>query len=469
MTLPPEPEAARPAPGADPQFGESGRTLRGEAGRGSPGGIVRLSSDPGAVSMADPSGPEAATRPGLDVATIRRDFPILQRRVHGRRLVYLDSAATTQKPLVVMERLHHFYRQTNANIHRGIHRLAEEATALYDSTRERVAGFLGAGDPRGVVFTSGTTAGINLLASCWGRWLHPGDEILLTEMEHHSNLIPWILAARERGAVLRHIPITDDGRLDLSRLDGLLTERTRIVSLAHVSNVLGTVNPVREIAEAAHAVGALVCVDAAQSVPHLPVDVKFLGCDALAFSAHKVMGPMGVGVLWTRPELLERMEPWQGGGSMIREVRLDGATWAPIPERFEAGTPNVAGVVALGPALDYLERVGFQALREHEDAVVAYALERLRQLGGVRILGPGDAADRCGALAFADDMVHPHDLSTVLDQQGVAIRAGHHCAQPLHRRLGLVASSRASFYLYNDRDDVDALIEGMEEARRFFS
>jgi cysteine desulfurase/selenocysteine lyase len=369
---------------------------------------------------------------------------------------------------VVLERLHHFYRQTNANIHRGIHRLAEEATGLYETTRQRVAAFIGADDPRGVVFTRGTTESLNLLAQSWGRELRPGDEILLTEMEHHSNLVPWFLVARERGLVIRHIPVREDGTLDLDALPRVLTDRTRIVSLTHVSNVLGTINPVREIADAAHRAGARVSVDAAQSVPHLPVSVRELGCDALAFSAHKVMGPTGVGVLWVRPELLERMEPWQGGGEMIREVRLDGASWAEIPHRFEAGTPDIAGVVAFGPALDYLERIGHDALRAHELGVMAYALERLRELGRLRILGPDEAARRSGALAFADEKIHPHDLSTVLDQQGVAIRAGHHCAQPLHQKLGLVASARASFYLYNDRDDVDALILAMNEARKFF-
>lgn len=415
-----------------------------------------------------PSGRAAGPHSQLDVATIRRDFPILSRRVHGHRLVYLDNAATTQKPLVVLERLNHFYRQTNANIHRGIHRLAEEATALYEETREHAARFLGAADPRGVVFTSGTTGALNLLASSWGHWLRPGDEILLTEMEHHSNLVPWFLAAKERGAQIKHLPVTEDGRLDLARLDDLLTERTRIVSVTQVSNVLGTINPIRAIAEAAHSVGALVSVDAAQAVPHHAVDVQALGCDALSFSAHKVLGPTGVGVLWVKPDLLERMEPYQGGGEMIREVRMDGATWAEIPHRFEAGTPNIAGVVAFGPALAYIERLGYDAIGRHGEALTAYALERLCELGGLRILGPTDPTQRSGAIAFADAVVHPHDLSTVLDQEGVAIRAGHHCAQPLHRRYGLVATARASFYIYNDRDDVDALVAAIASARRYF-
>jgi cysteine desulfurase / selenocysteine lyase len=369
---------------------------------------------------------------------------------------------------VVLERLNHFYRQTNANIHRGIHRLAEEATALYEETRKHTARFLGAPDPRGVIFTSGTTGALNLLASSWSHWLQPEDEILLTEMEHHSNLVPWFLAAKARGAQIRHIPVTEDGRLDFARLGELLTERTRIVSITHVSNVLGTINPIRAIADAAHVVGALVSVDAAQGVPHHAIDVQALGCDALSFSAHKVLGPTGVGVLWVKPDLLERMEPYQGGGEMIREVRMDGATWAEIPHRFEAGTPNIAGVVAIGPALDYVERLGYDAIRLHGERLTAYALDRLRALGGLRILGPLDPADRSGAIAFADADVHPHDLSTVLDQEGIAIRAGHHCAQPLHRRYGLVATARASFYIYNDRDDVDALVAAIESARRYF-
>lgn len=453
---------ARDSLGSEADSATSGT---GAAGTGSPSRTISART----IGPSDPRfGALEGTRPSLDVAAIRRDFPILSRRVHGHRLVYLDNAATTQKPLVVLERLNHFYRQTNANIHRGIHRLAEEATAIYEETREHTARFLGATDPRGVVFTSGTTGSLNLLASSWGHWLRPGDEILLTEMEHHSNLVPWFLAAKERGAQVRHLPVTEDGRLDVTRLDELLTKQTRIVSLTQVSNVLGTINPIRALADAAHAVGALVSVDAAQGVPHHAVDVQALGCDAYAFSAHKVLGPTGVGVLWVKPDLLERMEPYQGGGEMIREVRMDGATWAEIPHRFEAGTPNIAGVVALGPALDYVERLGYDAIGRHGEALTAYALDRLRGLGGLRILGPMDPTERSGAIAFADAVVHPHDLSTVLDQEGVAIRAGHHCAQPLHRRYGLVATARASFYIYNDRDDVDALVAAIESARRYF-
>ncbi len=409
-----------------------------------------------------------ATFPAIDVAAIRRDFPILERRVNGRRLVYLDNTATSQKPRVVLEAEDRYYREMNANVHRGIHTLSAEATAAYEASRERVARLIGASDPRGVVFTSGTTASINLLARSWGQSLESGDEIVVTEMEHHSNLVPWFMIAKERGAVMRHIPLTADGHLDLSVLPSLLGPRTKIVAFTQLSNVLGTVNPAAEIAAAAKKVGARVLIDAAQSAPHLLLDVRTLGADAVAFSAHKMLGPTGVGALWVRPELLETMAPYQGGGEMIREVFLDHATYADIPARFEAGTPNIAGVVAFHAAIEYLDAIGAAALHRHETELMAYALDRLRSMGGFRILGPTRAEDRVGALTFADEHIHPHDLSTVLDQAGVAIRAGHHCAQPLHRCLGLVASARASFYLYNDRDDVDALIEALADARKYF-
>lgn len=405
----------------------------------------------------------------VDPATLRADFPILNRRINGRRLVYLDNTATAQKPTEVIEAESRYYRETNANVHRGIHTLSAEATAAYEASRARVARFIGANDPRGIVFTRGTTEGLNLLAHSWGLNLEPGDEIVVTEMEHHSNLVPWFLAAEQRGAVVKHIPITDDGRLDLSSLASLLGPRTKIVALTQVSNALGTVNPVAEIAAAAHRVGALVAVDAAQSAPHLMVDVTELGADAVAFSAHKMLGPTGVGALWVRPELLETMAPYQGGGEMIREVYLDRATYAEIPARFEAGTPNIAGVIAYQAAIDYLDRLDPAALHRHETMLMAYALERMREMGGFRILGPQAAEDRVGALTFADPEIHPHDLSTILDSAGVAIRAGHHCAQPVHRRYGLVATARASFYLYNDRDDVDAFIEALKDARRYFA
>jgi cysteine desulfurase/selenocysteine lyase len=406
--------------------------------------------------------------PALDARALRARFPILARRVHGRPLVYLDNAATTQKPDSVLLALDRYYRESNSNVHRGVHTLAEEATAAYEGCRGRVARFVNAPDPRGVVILRNATEAINLVARSWGATLAEGSEVLLTEMEHHSNLVPWIMLARERGVVLRHLPITEGGELDLSRLGELLTPRTRIVALTAMSNVLGTINPVAEIAAAAHRVGAVVVVDGAQSVPHMPVDFQALGADFLAFSAHKAYGPTGVGFLVGRPELLDRMEPQLGGGEMIREVRLDFASWNDVPHRFEAGTPNIADAAAFPAALDLLEEVGMAALRAHEVELAGYALERLLSLGFLRIHGPLDP-DRRGALvSFVDPELHPHDLATILDTRGVAVRAGHHCAQPLMRRLGVVATARASFGVYNDRDDVDSLVDALAAARTYF-
>jgi cysteine desulfurase/selenocysteine lyase len=410
-----------------------------------------------------------ALEPALDVASLRRDFPILARPVHGRRLVYLDNAATTQKPQAVIDAVSGYYAKYNANVHRGIHTLAEEATAAYEATRGRVARLLGEDNPRQVVFTRNTTESINLVASAWGeKHIGEGDEILLTEMEHHSNLVPWIMLARRKGAKLRHIPITPDGKLDLSTLDLLLTRRTRLVSLTHLSNVLGTINPVAEIALRARRMGAAVLVDAAQSVPHIPVQVDHLGADFVAFSAHKMLGPTGVGVLWGRTEALEAMDPYMGGGEMIREVKLDSATWNDIPWKFEAGTPNIADVVAFATAIDYLMNLGMERVRRHEVELTRYALERLHALGHITVYGPQAAEERSGVVTFNDADIHPHDLATILDHHGVAVRAGHHCAQPLMRILGVVATARASFYVYNDTDDIDILIEALKEARRYF-
>ncbi|HEX9638571.1 MAG TPA: cysteine desulfurase [Acidobacteriota bacterium] len=404
----------------------------------------------------------------LDVEALRRDFPILEREVHGRPLIYIDNAATTQKPLVVLEALERYYRRSNANVHRGIHALAEEATAAYEATRGDVARLLGGVDPRGVVFTRNATEALNLVARGWGEKLSAGDEVLLTEMEHHSNLVPWLQLAKARGVQLRHLPIRDDGELELAALDRLLGPRTKIVSLTHVSNVLGTINPVAQIAAAAHTVGAVMVVDGAQSVPHMPVDFAALGCDFLAFSAHKMMGPTGVGVLVGKPERLEAMEPLMGGGEMIREVHLDRATWNDIPHKFEAGTPNIADVVAFAAAIRYLEKLGLDAVRAHELRLTAYALERLNALGFLTLYGPPSPERRGGVVTFNDPLVHPHDLSTILDQFGIAIRAGHHCAQPLMRRLGVVATARASFYVYNSESEIDALAQALLEARRYF-
>ena len=406
----------------------------------------------------------------LDVRKIRQDFPILNRKVHGKPLVYLDNAATTQKPRQVIDALVNYYSRYNANIHRGIHALAEEATAAYEAVREQTARFIHAPTSRSIVFTRNTTEAVNLFANAWGRTrLQRGDRILLTAMEHHSNLVPWQLLAQATGASLSFIPVTDDGRLRLDELDALLTPRTKILALTHMSNVLGTINPVREIAERAHVHDAVVLVDAAQSVPHLPVDVARLGCDALAFSSHKMLGPTGVGVLYAREELLESMEPFLGGGEMISDVQLTSSTWNEIPWKFEAGTPNIADVIAFGEALAYLERLGMEAVRAHEQELTAYALKRLSEIGGLTLYGPRlNASDRGGIVSFNLAGLHPHDVGTVLDAEGIAVRAGHHCAKPLMRRLGVVATARASFYLYNTREEIDRLVDAIQAVKAFF-
>jgi cysteine desulfurase/selenocysteine lyase len=400
---------------------------------------------------------------------VRECFPALAQEVNGHSLVYLDSAASSQKPVAVLEALDAFYRLHNANVHRGIHALSMRATEAYEGARAKVAGFIGASDPAEVVWTRGTTEALNLVASTWGGAnLREGDEVLLSVMEHHSNLVPWQLLAQRTGAKLRFLDIDEEGRLDLSRLDELLTLRTRVVSLAHVSNALGTIHPIAEIARAAHAVGAVVVVDAAQSAPHLPLDVEALGCDFLALSGHKMCGPTGIGALWGRRELLEATPPFQGGGDMIDLVELERSTWAPLPHKFEAGTPHIAGAVGLGAAVDFLESVGREAIAAHERELIAYALPRLGEVPGLVIHGPTDPRDRSGVISFTMGDVHPHDLATILDAEGVAIRAGHHCTQPLMRRLGLSATARASFYLYNTPDDVDRLVQGVERAREIF-
>ena len=410
----------------------------------------------------------AAGRAALDPRAVARRFPILARTVNGHRLVYLDNAATAQKPDTVIAALVRYYSHTNANVHRGVHTLAEEATAAYEGCRERVARFVNAPDPRGVVILRNATEAINLVARSWGAKLAAGDEVLLSEMEHHSNLVPWIMLARERGVVLKHVPITDDGELDMAAFATLLTPRTKIIALTAMSNVLGTITSVPEIAAAAHRAGAVVLVDGAQSVPHMPVDFRALGIDFLAFSAHKAYGPTGVGFLVGKLDLLDRMEPVLGGGEMIREVRLDWASWNDVPHRFEAGTPNIADAAAFPAALDLLEELGMDAVRAHEVDVVGYALERLSSLGWLQLHGPLDPALRSGLVSFFDPDVHPHDLAQILDTRGIAVRAGHHCAQPLMRRLGVPATARASFGIYTDRDDVDALVDGLVAARRYF-
>ena len=400
--------------------------------------------------------------------TIREDFPILSQRVHGKPLVYLDSAATSQKPRQVLDTYLRFYEEYNANVHRGVYSIAERATAEYEGARAKVARFIGAAGPEEIVFTRNVTEALNLVAYSWGRrQVGPGDEILLTEMEHHSDLVPWQFVARECGARLRHVPFDADGRLDMDEFRRLLTARTKIVALTHVSNTFGTVNPVAEIAREARARGATVVVDGAQSAPHRPVDVRALGCDFFGFTGHKMLAPMGIGVLWGRRDLLERMEPFLGGGEMISDVWLDRATWNDLPWKFEAGTPNAAGAIALGAAVDYLERLGMDAVAAHEREITAYAVARLREVPGTHLLGPA-TGDRGGVVAFSMDGVHPHDVAQVLDEEGVCVRAGHHCAKPLHRKLGIGASARASFYVYTVREEIDVLVTGLRRVRELF-
>jgi cysteine desulfurase/selenocysteine lyase len=404
----------------------------------------------------------------LDVEAVRKDFPILDRKVHGRPLVYFDNAATTQKPRQVIQALVDYYENYNANIHRGLHKLAEEATEAYEASRAKVARFIKAPESRSVVFVRNTTEALNLVAYSWGHSnLEPGDEIVLSVMEHHSNLIPWQLIAQEKGATIRYLDIDEDGRLRHDQLEKLIGPKTKAVSLVHASNVLG-INPVTYAADLAHRHGAVMVVDAAQSVPNMPVDVTKLGADFVAFSGHKMAGPTGIGVLWGKPELLESMNPFLGGGEMISRVTLEGATWNDIPWKFEAGTPNIADGIALGAAVDYLEALGMENVRAHERSLVEYALERLNDIPGVVVYGPDDPDERVGVVAFNYGDIHPHDLGQVLDTHGIAIRAGHHCAQPLMRRLDCVATARISFYIYNTKAEIDVFIEALQAAGRYF-
>jgi cysteine desulfurase/selenocysteine lyase len=407
--------------------------------------------------------------PPLDVTRIRADFPILQRQVNGHPLVYLDNAASSQKPRQVIDALVDFYTRINANVHRGVHTLSVEATEAYEAARERLGRFVGTDDPNEVVFVRNTTEGLNLVAACWGRAnLRPGDEILATTLEHHSSLVPWQRVAQDTGAHIALVRLTPDGLVDLDHLRQLLSPRTRVLAIAHASNVLGTISDLPLIAELAHAVGAIVVADGAQSVPHLPTDVRALGVDFLAFSGHKMLGPMGSGVLWGRRELLEAMPPFLGGGGMIREVYDDYATWAPLPEKFDAGTPSVADSVALAVAADYLDGLGMRNVREHEVELTGYALERLASVPDITVYGPLDPRSRTGVVSFNLEGVHPHDAGTILDEAGVAVRASHHCCQPLHRKLDVAATLRASFYVYNTADEVDALVDAMATARRVY-
>ena len=400
---------------------------------------------------------------------LRAQFPALAQEVGGHPLVYLDNAATSQKPQSVLDALAAYYEDDNANVHRGIHELSRRATTAFEGARVKVAKFIGAPDSAELVWTRGTTEAINLVASSWGMdTLGDGDEILLSSLEHHSNIVPWQLVASRTGARLRYIEMDEQGRLILDYLPEILTDRTRMVAVSHISNALGTVNPIREIADQAKQVGALVLVDGAQAVPHRRVDVQELGCDFYAFSGHKMCGPTGSGGLWARRSLLESMPPYQGGGEMIRMVERDMSTWAEIPHKFEAGTPNIAGAIALGAAADFLDEVGFDAIAEHERELLSYALERLDDMGGINVYGPTDLDERSGVISFTMGDAHPHDISTILDSRGIAIRAGHHCAQLVMQHFGISATARASFYLYNSTDDVDRLIEGLASVKEIF-
>ena len=406
----------------------------------------------------------------LDVNSIRKDFPILSRQVYGKPLVYLDNAATSQKPNSVIQALTDYYQGYNSNIHRGVHALSMEATDRYEEARQKCADFIGSPSVEGLVLVRNTTEAINLVAHSWAQHnIGPGDEILTTHMEHHSNLVPWQRVAQERGAVLKFIPLTQEQTLDLSDLDRLLTRRTKLVTLNHMSNVLGTINPVKELGQAAHRVGARILIDGAQSVPHLKVDVKDLDCDFLAFSGHKMLGPTGIGVLYVKPEILEGMEPFLRGGEMVKQVWDDRATWNDLPLRFEAGTPNIADTIALGAAIDYLQSLGMDNVRQHEIALTEYALTAFQELEEVKVYGPRDVSQRGGIISFYGGDVHPHDIGTMLDREGIAIRTGHHCAMPLMNKLSVPATARASFYIYNTEEEVDLLVSVLKATLRYFA
>ena len=403
-----------------------------------------------------------------DVSRIRKDFPILDREVRpGVPLVYLDNAATSQKPQQVLDAMRDYYEQHNANVHRGIHTLAEEATALYEGARDKVASFINAADRREVIFTKNSTEALNLLARTIP--LTAGDEVVVTEMEHHSNLVPWQLATQRTGATLKWIGLTDDGRLDLADLDRTITPNTKVVAFVHQSNLLGTVNPVDAVAARAREVGAITVLDASQSVPHMGIDVQALGVDAVAFTGHKMCGPTGIGVLWGCADLLESLPPFLGGGEMIDEVTMAGSTWAVLPHKFEAGTPMIAEAVGLGAAVDYLNDLGMDAVSAHEHELTTYALDKLRQVEGLRIIGPTSTESRGGAISFALEGIHPHDVGQLLDEKGIAVRVGHHCARPACLRYGVPATTRASVHLYSTTAEIDALVEGLDHVRRFFT
>jgi len=404
----------------------------------------------------------------VDWSVIRQDFPILREQAHGHPLIYFDNAATSQKPRPVLEALRHYYEHENANVHRGLHELSSRATEAYEKSRQRVASYLGATSADEIVFTRGTTESINLVAQAWGgKFLHPGAVILLTEMEHHSNLVPWQLLAEQTGAQLRFVPVHDDGTLALEQLSSLLTSDVKLFAFTHISNSLGTINPVAELCRKARTAGALSLVDAAQSAGHMPINVQELGCDFLALSGHKMCGPTGIGVLYGRGEILDSLPPWHGGGEMIVSVTLEKSAFKRAPHRFEAGTPNIAGAIGLGAAIDYLERIGRAAIFEHDADLACYAMQRLAELPGMRVLGP--STERGALVGFVMEAAHPHDLTTFADRHGLALRGGHHCNQPLMRRFGLPGTTRASFYFYNTRKEIDRMIEILQAAVSFFS
>jgi len=405
----------------------------------------------------------------IDPLVLRKDFPILSQTMNRQPLVYLDNAATTQKPLSVIDAISTFYKEKNANIHRGVYALAEDATALYENSRSRTAHFINSPSSANIIFTRNTTESINLIAHAWGRkFLKEGDEILLTEMEHHANFVPWYLLAKEKGVTLKLVPLTKDFALDMDAFDKLLTPKVKLVAVTAMSNVLGTITPVEEMVKKAHQNKSMILVDAAQSAPHMPTDIQKIKADFFVFSAHKMLGPTGVGVLWVRPEILEAMDPFLGGGEMISTVSVEKITWADPPLKFEAGTPNFADVAAFSAALDYLEDLTMEAVREHEKELVGYALEKLSQLPDITLYAPKDLERQGGAISFNHKVVHAHDVGTILSDQGVAIRVGHHCAQPLMRALGVSSTARASFYIYNTKSDVDALINSLAKVDQVF-
>jgi cysteine desulfurase/selenocysteine lyase len=409
-----------------------------------------------------------AVASAINWKALREDFPILRQQVHGHPLIYFDSAATSQKPRPVLEALRNFYERDNANVHRGLHTLSSRATDAYEKARRRVCEYIGASSPDEIIFTRGTTESVNLVAQAWGgKFIRHGDVILLTVMEHHSNLVPWQLLAERTGAQLRFVPVHDDGTLDLDQLPSLLTPEVKLFGFTHISNSLGTINPVAQLCEKARAVGALTLVDAAQSAGHMPIDVSELGCDFLAFSGHKMCGPTGIGVLYGRAAILDSIPPWHGGGEMIVSVRLEKSEFKKPPHRFEAGTPNIAGAIGLATAMDYIDAIGRAAIFEHDSQLARYAAERLAELPGTRIFGPKE--ERGALVGFVMDTAHPHDLTTFADQYGLAMRGGHHCNQPLMRRFGVPGTTRASFYFYNTMEEIDRMMEILQKAARFFS